>query len=55
MVKNFSSLLSGIRLKDNGNYYFTNCLYPFRMEKKLKSSEIVCRSGDYFHVKIPSK
>ena len=55
MVKKISSLLSGIRLKHNGNYYFTNCLYPFGMEKKLKSSEIVYRSRGYFHVKIPLK
>ena len=50
--KHFSSLLSGIRLKHNDDYYFTNCIYSFKMEKKLKSYEIVCKSRDYCHVKM---
>ena len=36
-VKKLSTLLIGITLKHNGDFYFLNCLHYFRSENKLKN------------------
>ena len=41
--------------KSKINYYCINCLYSFRIIKKLQSHEKVCENNDYCYLKMPDE
>ena len=47
-----STLSCRITLKNNGDYYFINCLHSFRTKNRIKN---VCKSDDYRYIEMPGK
>ena len=43
-VKRLTALLTGVRSKDNGNFYFLNFLHSFRTKNELESHKAVCEN-----------
>ena len=41
--------------KSEINYYCINCLYSFRIIKKLQSHEKVCKNNYYCYLKMPDE
>ena len=54
-VKVLSRLLTGIIADHHGDYCCKNCLYSFRTENKLKSTENVCKDHEYCHMIMPEE
>ena len=54
-VKNLSTLLRGITLKNDDIYYCINSLRSFRTENKHKAHENVCENRDYCYVGMTEK
>ena len=46
-VKTFSTLLWGITLKNNSNFYYLNCLYSFRTKSKPQPHKRVCKIKNF--------
>ena len=48
-------LIRGITSKNNGEFYYLNCLCSFGTENALKNYENFCRDRDYCHIDMPDK
>ena len=54
-VNNLSTLLRGATSKHNGDYYFLNCFYLFRMKNKLESHIKAYENKSFCNAVIPSE
>ena len=54
-VIKLSALLRAITSNNHGDFYFLNCLHPYRIKEKLKKHEKVCNNHDYYYVKMPNE
>ena len=54
-IKKISALLREITSKNNGDFYYLNCLYSFRTKNKLESHKKVCENKDFCNVIMPSE
>ena len=54
-VKKLSALLRTITSKNNGDFYYLNCLHSFRTKNKLDSHKKVCDNKDFCNVIMPSE
>ena len=55
VVKKLSALLMGTTSKNNGNFYYLNCVHSFRTKNKLELYKRVCGIKDFWNVIMPSK
>ena len=51
--KKLSALLRRITLKNNGDFYYLNCLRSLKREKKLKSHGKICKNNDFIEIVTP--
>ena len=45
----------GTTSKNNGSFYYLNCVYSFRTKNKLELYKRVCEIKDFWNVTMPSK
>ena len=45
-IRSLSRLFRGITSNHCGDFYFLNCLHPFRTDNALKKHEILCDNND---------
>ena len=53
-VKKLSVLLRGITSKNNGDFYYLNCLNSFRTKNKLELHKRACENKDFCNMNMPS-
>ena len=52
-IRSLSRLFRGITSNRCGDFYFSNCLHPFRTDNALKKHERLCDNNDYCSVEMP--
>ena len=53
--KKLSALLRGITSKNNGDFYYLNCLHSFRTKKKFEFNKKACENKSFCNVIMPSE
>ena len=54
-VKKLSALIRGITSKNNGHFYYLDCLHSFRTKNKLESYQKVSENKDFCNVIMSSE
>ena len=53
--KKLSALLRRITSKNDGDFYYLNCLHSYRTKNKLKRHENVCKDHDCCCLEMPNE
>ena len=54
-VKNISRLCRGVTSNHNGDFYYRNCLHPYRTDNAVKKLERLCNNHDHCGLKMPAE
>ena len=54
-VKTLSTLLRGITLNHDGDFYRLNCFHSYKTHNKLKKHQRVCNNHDYCREDMPEE
>ena len=54
-VKSISRLCRGVTSNHNGDFYYRNCLHPYRTDNALKKHERLCNNHDHCGLKMPAQ
>ena len=47
---NYMQYKKGITLKNDGDFYYLNCLHSFRRKKNLESQKNVCEDKRFYNI-----
>ena len=53
--KKISAFVKGVNSKNNGEFYYWNCLHSFRTTGKLNLIKKVCENKCFYEIVMPSK